>query len=135
LRAPLGVLEALLRTDPTTASLKNNSGNLPLHLAVMNQRALVKVVEALLSAYPLASSEKNNEGDLPLHIAVKSKTQDSEVVKALIRANPNDASTHDSEGKLPSALTSNMRKDIRGVLLTAEGTATLDASESVSAPN
>ena len=65
------------------ASVRNEDGMLPLHLACANQRSneepVLEVVQSILSYFPGALAVADNEGSLPLHIAAQHLSGDEGV--------------------------------------------------------
>ena len=64
--APVTVVEILLRAFPAAATLKDDQGMLPLHLACRNAPVNFEVLEELLTAYPAAVYVKDRKGRTPL---------------------------------------------------------------------
>ena len=97
-KAPLEVVDALLKAYPGGAMEEDISGRLPIHYAAQN-KAPVEVVVALLKAYPEGAREKDGHGQLPLHYAAANQVP-LEVVDALLKAYPEGSRKKDGDGRL-----------------------------------
>lgn len=64
--APLSVIEALLKVFPAAATLKDDQGMLPLHLACRNTPLNFEVLEELLTTNPAAVYVKDRKGRTPI---------------------------------------------------------------------
>ena len=64
--APLKVVDALIRVFPLGATLKDDQGMLPLHLACRNTPPNFEVMEELLTAHPAAVYVKDRKGRTPI---------------------------------------------------------------------
>jgi ankyrin repeat protein len=80
--------------------VKDNKGNLPLHLACFNKNATSDLINELIMLYPLALKIPNDEGNLPLHMACAGKTKE-EVIRKLLEETPNALSIKNNDGGLP----------------------------------
>lgn len=83
-RAPVALLEALLRAFPDGAQMKDDQGMLPVHLACRNG-ASKGVVMMLLDAFPESVSLKDRKGRTPLMFTESSSSQNREAVIIGIR--------------------------------------------------
>ena len=92
------IIQSLLDLNETLASVKDQNGNLPLHLFVANCRPKVlpklSILKALLMAYPSAVNKKNADGETPLNIFHKNEFkyieqpaiyEKREIARALLR--------------------------------------------------
>jgi hypothetical protein len=68
-QASMEVVEALLLHYPEGASVRNNYGALPLHLAASNN-APSEIIKLLIDAYPDALHLQNDDGMTPLDLAM-----------------------------------------------------------------
>jgi ankyrin repeat protein len=67
----LEVVQLLLASEASAASVKNHNESLPLHEAIeIVKPEATEVLFTLLSAYSRAASAPNAKGWLPLHLAV-----------------------------------------------------------------
>jgi hypothetical protein len=64
---PLYAVEALIRACPDIVNVRNNGGNLPLHVAC-SYRASADVLRVLINANPKTAAIRNTMGFTPLHI-------------------------------------------------------------------
>jgi len=83
--AQLAPVEHILQVKRDAPTIRDNSGNLPLHC--MGEDTLFTTAERLLSAFPRALSVCNNAGDLPL-TAVALNGASMDVVYTLVRGVP-----------------------------------------------
>lgn len=68
-QAPAETVEVLLLRHPEGATVRNQYGSLPLHMAASN-RASPEVVKLLIDAYPDALHLQNDDGMTPLDLAM-----------------------------------------------------------------
>eukprot|EP01038_Epipyxis_sp_PR26KG_P006084 gene6084-8383_t len=94
-----------LSSNPNATKLKNNDGNLPLHLAI-NGKSSFETIQFILSSYPEALKIKNNEGNLPLHLASNGKSS-FETIQFILASYPEAIEIKNNEGNLPLHLASN----------------------------
>ena len=81
-RAPISLVEALIEANADAASIRDDRGILPVHLALKTGCAKA-VVHVLFKAYPEAVDMKDDEGFLPIDLA---KNSDSPHRKAYLNA-------------------------------------------------
>jgi ankyrin repeat protein len=69
------VFDLLLKLHPEAVQTLNDSGDLPLHVAVapLTHGTPGHLLEQLLKLHPEGAARKNKEGKLPLHLAISSK--------------------------------------------------------------
>lgn len=94
-------VRVLLQSTPEAATVEDNFGRLPLHVAVDREAPWMFAVEQLLDAYPEALNRRDGGGRLPLHIAVDRKEPSLEVVRLLLLRHPAAASARRGVGRLP----------------------------------
>jgi len=114
--ASAGVIELLLRHNPESASMKEETfGFLPLHIACYKEicdrrrtQAFTQdyddeqndVVRTLLNWHPDAALTPDTRGWLPLHIACRTGVSET-VIKSLISAQPSSIHHSDFQERLP----------------------------------
>jgi ankyrin repeat protein len=90
-----------LRTNPKSATIYNNFGEFPLHIAVSQQNCNYLIIEKIANVFPVASNKRNQNGNLPIHVfclrASKSGEHQIPVLKLLISLNP--SSIYDTDNK------------------------------------
>ena len=96
--ATTGVMLALLKANPSAASVADEEGRHALHYAGWNS-AGAEVVQALLHAHAASAAVADRFELLPLHYAAHSA--DVKVIEALLKANPDAAAVLDSQGQYP----------------------------------
>jgi ankyrin repeat protein len=79
-------MELLLSRYPEGATVRNQYGSLPLHMAASNQ-ASQEVVRLLIDAYPDALHLQNDDGMTPLDLALADESA-SDAVLALLEGRP-----------------------------------------------
>jgi len=85
-QAPVETVELLLARYPEGATVRNQYGSLPLHMAASNQ-ASQEVVRLLIDAYPDALHLQNDDGMTPLDLALADESA-SDSVLALLEGRP-----------------------------------------------
>lgn len=103
------IIPLAVRLHPEQLSKRDESGNLPLHIAATTpaekerqerygRYQAVDAVSVLLQAYPQAASTANGSGRLPLHLAlgVGKRTWNTGIAK-LVEASPRSLMTRDVE--------------------------------------
>lgn len=85
-QAPVETIELLLSRHPEGATVRNQYGSLPLHMAASNQ-ASAEVVRILIDAYPDALHLQNDDGMTPLDLALADESA-SEAVIAMLEGRP-----------------------------------------------
>jgi len=108
--APLSVVTVLLKCAPSAVSIKNKSGNLPLHFAAQYNED-EKIASEIFNYYPEAASVPDNDGDLPLHCAAQCNSS-SKVTQALLDAYPDAATVENNDGFLPHQLASKKNRNV-----------------------
>ena len=93
------LIQALVKLNPTSASIPTQRGHLPLHLSAQSQ-AKEQVVKELIKAYREGAQEKNKSGNMPLHDACKYKASPT-VVKLILDAYPDAIYAQNNNGYLP----------------------------------
>jgi hypothetical protein len=91
-QAPLETVELLLMRYPEGATVRNQYGSLPLHMAASNQ-ASPEVVRLLIDSYPDALHLQNDDGMTPLELALADDDQaaagaNNEAVIAMLEGRP-----------------------------------------------
>jgi len=85
-QAPVETVELLLARYPEGATVRNQYGSLPLHMAASNQ-ASQEVVRLLIDSYPDALHLQNDDGMTPLDLALADESA-SDSVLALLEGRP-----------------------------------------------
>ena len=85
-QAPVESVEILLSRHPEGATIRNQYGSLPLHLAASNQ-ASPEVVRLLIDSYSDALHLQNDDGMTPLDLALADESA-SEAVVAMLEGRP-----------------------------------------------
>ena len=85
-QAPVETVELLLSRHPEGATVRNQYGSLPLHMAASNQAA-PEVVRLLIDSYPDALHLQNDDGMTPLDLALADESA-SEAVVAMLEGRP-----------------------------------------------
>jgi len=85
-QAPLESVQLLLSRYPEGATVRNQYGSLPLHMAASNQ-ASPEVVRLLIDSYPDALHLQNDDGMTPLDLALADESA-SESVVAMLEGRP-----------------------------------------------
>lgn len=85
-QAPLETVQLLLARFPEGATMRNQYGSLPLHMAASNQ-ATSEVVRLLIDSYPDALHLQNDDGMTPLDLALADESA-NETVIALLQGRP-----------------------------------------------
>lgn len=85
-QAPLESVQLLLSRFPEGATVRNQYGSLPLHMAASNQ-ASADVVRLLIDSYPDALHLQNDDGMTPLDLALADEGA-SEAVVAMLEGRP-----------------------------------------------
>jgi stage V sporulation protein K len=86
-QAPIEAVEILLSRHPEGATVRNQYGSLPLHMAAAN-RAVPEVVKLLVDAYPDALHLQNDDGMTPLDLAMADETMANDQVIAMLEGRP-----------------------------------------------
>jgi ankyrin repeat protein len=86
-QAPIETVEVLLVRHPEGATVRNQYGSLPLHMAASN-RATPEVVKLLIDTYPDALHLQNDDGMTPLDLAMADETMANEQVVAMLEGRP-----------------------------------------------
>ena len=114
LKAPLEVVDAMIKANPYAAIKKDSYGHTPLMWATKRAHAW-KVIEILLTSWPedvdrkLLACEKYDGGQLLLHVAC-AKCAPIEIISALLDIYPDAAKQKDDEGMIPLQLSMNHPK-------------------------
>jgi hypothetical protein len=99
------IILALIRVNPSTMSVKDKDGNLPLHSAIKNGDKIPKtVLKEMLDAFPGAAVAKDKDGNTPLHNACYYRDKDlGEIVKMLLQSDTQGKAvcTIGGDGNLP----------------------------------
>lgn len=101
--APLQLLKATLKRNPSWAQVVDEDGNTPLHLLVERRPYRLKELDALkamLAAFPEAAGMQNKNCQQPLLVAIRNKIPWDNGVGEILRANMDVLSVVDSETKL-----------------------------------
>lgn len=85
-QAPVETVELLLGRYPEGATVRNQYGSLPLHMAASNQ-ASPEVVRLLIDSYPDALHLQNDDGMTPLDLALADESA-SEAIVAMLEGRP-----------------------------------------------
>ena len=85
-QAPVDTVELLLSRHPEGATVRNQYGSLPLHMAASNQ-ATPEVIRILIDAYPDALHLQNDDGMTPLDLALADESA-SEAIIAMLEGRP-----------------------------------------------
>jgi len=85
-QAPVETMELLLSRHPEGATVRNQYGSLPLHMAASNQ-ATPEVVRLLIDNYPDALHLQNDDGMTPLDLALSDESA-SEAIIAMLEGRP-----------------------------------------------
>ena len=94
-------LRVLSDSEPNAATVEDQFGRLPLHVAVDRDNPWMQTIQDLTNAYPEALDCRDGSGRLPLHIAVDRQEPSLEVVSYLVANNPESASARRGVGRLP----------------------------------
>ena len=86
-QAPVETVEVLLVRHPEGATVRNQYGSLPLHMAASN-RASPEVVKLLIDAYPDALHLQNDDGMTPLDLAMADEAMVNDQVVAMLEGRP-----------------------------------------------
>jgi len=65
----LAVTDALLQENTACVRIRDNNGNLPIHISLQSGLVNLRVVELLIGAWPKSLVVRNKMGLLPLHLA------------------------------------------------------------------
>jgi ATPase family associated with various cellular activities (AAA)/Ankyrin repeats (3 copies) len=85
-QAPVETIHLLLSRYPEGATVRNQYGSLPLHMAASNQ-ASTEIVRLLIDSYPDALHLQNDDGMTPLDLALADESA-SEAVLAMLEGRP-----------------------------------------------
>lgn len=85
-QGPVDTIELLLSRYPEGATVRNQYGSLPLHMAASNQ-ASHDAVKLLIDAYPDALHLQNDDGMTPLDLALADESA-SETIVAMLEGRP-----------------------------------------------
>lgn len=85
-QAPVETVEILLSRYPEGATVRNQYGSLPLHMAASNQ-ASPETVKLLIDSYPDALHLQNDDGMTPLDLALADESA-SETIVAMLEGRP-----------------------------------------------
>jgi ankyrin repeat protein len=85
-QAPVETIELLLSRYPEGATVRNQYGSLPLHMASSNQ-ASPEAVRLLIDSYPDALHLQNDDGMTPLDLSLADESA-SETVVAMLEGRP-----------------------------------------------
>ena len=85
-QAPVETVELLLSRHPEGATVRNQYGSLPLHMAASNQ-ASPEVIRILIDAYPDALHLQNDDGMTPLDLVLADESA-SEAIIAMLEGRP-----------------------------------------------
>jgi hypothetical protein len=94
-------LRILLNTSPNAASVEDEFGRRPIHVAVDRDTPWVGLVEDLIKASPQSLRSRDGGGRLPLHVAVDRDIPNANVVELLLQSYPDAASARRGVGRLP----------------------------------
>ena len=78
---------------PYCVRMKDEKGNLPIHIAIKRDDANVLIIAELLRAFPDSAKARNSEKCLPLFLACQQQRVNAGVLKQLLAAYPAAAST------------------------------------------
>ena len=104
------VIQNLVESSDTAASIADNSGRLPLHYIAEKAEEWNADAQAILNAHPAAAQTRSGAltyNQLPLHMAASSTDARPSLMMYLVNANPRAASLMDSKGRLPLHLVCN----------------------------
>jgi ankyrin repeat protein len=92
----------LIAAFPDGLSAKNRDGDVPLHIAVRNQKNVnaAEAVLQLIEAYPSAAHILDNNKELPVHCALRLGAS-AIVISRLLDANPSSLRCADADKDLP----------------------------------
>lgn len=101
------MVNRLIKAFPGGASVKNNDGQLPLHLAVLacaNEmvKSPLPLVSNIVSCFPSGLAITDNDGNLPLHLAVAYVS--GELGAHLVQLLLEDAEKHSSTLRFPQTI-------------------------------
>ena len=102
INASVDAILELCDACPSAVKVKNNTAELPLHLAAA-KNAPEAVLKKLIEIYPDACLESNCWGSLPLHVGLVNGMPLSQI-KVLIDAHPFTVGEVDEDGKTPCAI-------------------------------
>lgn len=74
--------------------LSNCGLDLPLHVALRNNRVSKDAIKMMVRSCPESLSVPNKEGLMPLHICCRYCSQRSDLVELIAQANPKACHTH-----------------------------------------
>eukprot|EP01038_Epipyxis_sp_PR26KG_P006848 gene6848-9375_t len=92
-------IQLLLSSYPDAVKLKDNNGNLPLHLSII-EKSSIEIIQLLLSSYPDAIKVKNNDDYLPLHLSIIEKSS-IEIIQLLLSSYPDAIEVKNYYGNYP----------------------------------
>jgi hypothetical protein len=95
----LATVQILLATDRRAASVRNNDGRLPLHLASFYQQA--EIVRLLIDAFPSDIATQDYEGSIPLHYACWCNEPNMDIIQLLIQSDPASVASKNYVGETP----------------------------------
>jgi ankyrin repeat protein len=95
------VVMKILDTCPQAAAEKDESGRLPLHMALDCEQVVPCVILRLLDVNPSAAANKDNKGNYPLHRALTRRNLDVEILTKVLDAYPQAAKEKNKDLKLP----------------------------------
>jgi ankyrin repeat protein len=95
----LATVQILLATDRRAASVRNNDGRLPLHLASFYQQA--EIVRLLIDAFPSDITTQDHEGSIPLHYACWCNEPNMDIIQLLIQTDPASVAYKNYVGETP----------------------------------
>jgi ankyrin repeat protein len=99
-KAPVEILEILLRHYPEALCIRDSDGMLPLH-ASCESGSPISSIKMLLDQYPLSASVQDSYGMLPLHYACVSESCDT--IKLLVERYPAAQMVSCKAGRCPTA--------------------------------
>uniref|UniRef100_A0A7S4QX19 Uncharacterized protein n=1 Tax=Ditylum brightwellii TaxID=49249 RepID=A0A7S4QX19_9STRA len=98
----------LMDLYPEAIKMKDEKGNLPLHVAAKYSYSQTNSIQLLLSRFPFGTKVQNSEGRLPLHLVFDLSYSSHElekflldIEKQLLSANPGGVKQLDDSGRLP----------------------------------
>lgn len=95
----VAAVQALLAMDPYAVFVRDEAGNLPIHIAAACPAPNIGILAQLLAAAPATVKAPNNDHDTPLHLAARVGSLRS--VHALVQADPSAATERNAKGLTP----------------------------------
>lgn len=98
------LIQNLVESNSTAASMPDNSGRLPLHYIAEGAEDWTSDAQSILDAYPAAVQTRagpSTHNQLPLHMATSSPDAQPSLIMKILNSNPRAASLVDGTGRLP----------------------------------